>query len=120
MRVYLLSDVKPYTATYREGRAIGHSSESDICVNNGLRFCYFDGICERFLSVFDLSMFCLDLCTLKLPMRSKALSRFLVCDHWQPAGETSNEVIVSQFACLDHMSLGEYKALAAILFGYCI
>lgn len=53
-------------------------------------------------------------------MRSKALSRFLVCDHWQPAGETSNEVIVSQFACLDHMSLGEYKALAAILFGYCI
>lgn len=58
------------------------------------------------------------LSTFSLPERSQKLRRFLVRTYADPNGKISNETIASQFDCPEHMSLGEYKALTVLPYGY--
>ncbi|KAH8125774.1 hypothetical protein LI328DRAFT_165631 [Trichoderma asperelloides] len=96
-RIHLLSESKPHVVTHRNTIKIGHSTESDVCVNNGLQLRYFDENRRTFVEKFTASTWDL-----------KQLKRFLA----------PNAVIASQAFCPENMSLGEYKALATLPFGY--
>ncbi|KAK5188622.1 hypothetical protein LTR92_011357 [Exophiala xenobiotica] len=93
-RLVLLSEVKPHGITHRRARAIGVTDESDICVNNGLRYRYYDDA------------------------RASALQKFLFRPPTNPDGLPPNTVIASQWECPEHMSLEEFKALCNISLGH--
>ncbi|KAL7940125.1 hypothetical protein V8C42DRAFT_356457 [Trichoderma barbatum] len=118
LRVHLLSSAKPHILTHRRDRSIATSSEEDVCVNNGLRFRYFDDHRQVFLDRFTTTNRLPEHCTFKLTTYSAQLSRFLILAHGKPAGETPNAVIASQALCPEHMTLSEFRALATLRFGY--
>ncbi|KAF4447595.1 hypothetical protein F53441_8890 [Fusarium austroafricanum] len=117
-RVHLLSEAKPHLQTHRRQKSIATSDVTDVCLDNGLIYHYFDCISGRFTSPFAQSMNISDLCTFKLPERARALQPFLVRTWLQPNGETPNNVIASQYKCPKYMSLGNFKALAVLPYGY--
>ncbi|KAL7926442.1 hypothetical protein ACQKWADRAFT_328227 [Trichoderma austrokoningii] len=107
-RVHLLSESKPHVATHRRNIKISYSTESDVCVNNGLQLRYFDDNRRTFVKNFTASTWLSELCTFRLGWDRNSLKRFLA----------PNTVIASQEFCPENMSLGEYKALATLPFGY--
>lgn len=111
LRVHPLSRAKPHILTHRRDRTIATSSEIDACVNNGLRFRYFDDNRGRFLDRFSTTIRPPELCTFKLNDHSVYLKTFFIHTHDKPAGEVPNTVITSQAICPEHMTLGEFKAL---------
>ncbi|KAK6866259.1 hypothetical protein PG995_002787 [Apiospora arundinis] len=117
-RVYPLSGVKPHINTHRKEKYIVHLSEDDVCVNNGLQLYYFDGTRESFLSEFSLSDVNFEQCTFKLPVRSAALTPFILRTHDRPGGKTPNEVLAEQHLCPNHLSLAEGKALMSLSYGH--
>lgn len=117
-RIHLSSDSKPHVVTHRRNIKIGHSTESDVCVNNGLQLRYFDENRRTFVEKFTAFTWLSELCTFKLGCNLNQLKRFLVRTHDEPTGEAPNSVIASQAFCPENMSLGEYKALATLPFGY--
>ncbi|RDA87621.1 hypothetical protein CP532_3820 [Ophiocordyceps camponoti-leonardi (nom. inval.)] len=117
-RVHLQSETKPHLVTHRKDKAIQHSSLSEVCLNNGLRFRYVDGSSKVHLGIFSPTLAVAEQCTLQLPGRSTALQRFLKRSYTNPDGQTPNEVMASQDQCPPHMTLSEYKALAELPFGY--
>ncbi|KAJ4208350.1 hypothetical protein NW767_001454 [Fusarium falciforme] len=117
-RIHLLSEAKPHAVTHRRSKRIAHTTESEVCVKNGLIFQYFDEERHAFLSTFSPSYDLVDLCTFKLPPRAQVLQDFLKRPWDQPNGQTPNTVISSLSDCPSYMSLGEYKALAALPIGY--
>ena len=118
LRVHLLSNAKPHIRTHRRKRPISTSSEEDVCVHNGLRLRYFDNYRQCFIAGFTTTVQLPELCTFQLNPNSVQMSRFLIHTHENPAGETPNAVIASQSLCPDHMTLGEFKALATVRYGY--
>ncbi|KAJ4112132.1 hypothetical protein NW768_011711 [Fusarium equiseti] len=117
-RVHLLSETKPHLQTHRDRKSIAVSDVTDVCVQNGLNYHYHDRSNGSFISPFTHSLAVSDLCTYKLPVRAEALTPFLVHTWNQPDGQTPNQVIASQYKCPDHMTLGEFKALAVLPYGY--
>ncbi|UZP32271.1 hypothetical protein NXS19_000087 [Fusarium pseudograminearum] len=117
-RIHLLSETKPHMVTHRRTLYVHSCVESDVCVNNGLRYQYFDGSRGWFLGMFLPTEGISDLCTFSLPGRALKLKRFLKRTWLHPEGEYPNEVIASQSDCPEYMSLSEYKALAELPYGY--
>ncbi|KAM0246004.1 hypothetical protein ACHAP5_004975 [Fusarium lateritium] len=117
-RVHLLSEAKPHVQTHRRWKSIEVSDVTDVYLNNGLVYHYFDRESDRFISPFTESMAVSDLCTVQLPERSRALKPFLVRTWLQPDGATPNQAIASQSKCPQHMTLGDFKALAVLPYGY--
>ncbi|KAF7555952.1 hypothetical protein G7Z17_g1782 [Cylindrodendrum hubeiense] len=117
-RIHLLSTTAPHVATHRRNKSVGSSSEFDVCVNNGLRYQYYDESRKKFLSPFNQSVDVSVLCTFKLPKRAEALKPFLMRTWEDPDGKTPNTTIASQSFCPDYMSLGEFKALCVLPYGY--
>ncbi|RFN48648.1 hypothetical protein FIE12Z_7114 [Fusarium flagelliforme] len=117
-RVHLLSQTKSHLQTHRNRKSISVSGVEDVCVQNGLNYHYHDRDNGSFISPFTQSSAVSNMCTFKLPDRAQALTRFLVRTWLKPDGETPNQVIASQYTCPDHMTLGEFKALAVLPYGY--
>ncbi|KAF5986478.1 hypothetical protein FCOIX_1537 [Fusarium coicis] len=117
-RVHLLSEAKPHLETHRRQKPIAVSDVTDVYLDNGLKYRYHDRTSGSFISSFTRSMIVSDLCTFKLPERAKDLQPFLVRNWHKPDGETPNQVIASQSKCPKHMTVGEFKALAALPYGY--
>ncbi|KAM0146239.1 hypothetical protein ACHAQE_010832 [Botrytis cinerea] len=113
-RIHLLSEVKPHFGTHRKNRTVESLGESDICLNNGLKFLYFDGENNAFMSKLETSKAFLRNYLIKLPERSKELEKFISRTYARPNGEELNEVIASQPQFLSHIKLNEGKALASI------
>ncbi|KAJ4218359.1 hypothetical protein NW757_014599, partial [Fusarium falciforme] len=111
-RIHLVSEAKPNVVTHRRDKPIQYCTESDVCVNNGLRYQYC--FLEELLPTEGLS----NLCTFDLPKRAQDLKHFLVRTWLKPEGETPNQVIASQSDCPEYLSLGEYKVLAELPYGY--
>ncbi|KAF9769646.1 hypothetical protein IL306_012919 [Fusarium sp. DS 682] len=117
-RVHLLSEAKPHLQTHRRQKSIAVSDVADVYLDNGLVYRYHDRTSGSFISSFTQSMTVSDLCTFKLPERAQDLQPFLVRNWLKPDGETPNQVIASQSKCPKHMTLGEFKALAILPYGY--
>ncbi|KAL7940490.1 hypothetical protein V8C42DRAFT_362285 [Trichoderma barbatum] len=102
LRVHLLSSAKPHVVTLRRDRVIATSSETDVCVNNGLQFRYFDDHRQRFLDRYTTTIELPKLCTFRLNSPSAHLSKFLIHTHEEPAGETPNSLsLLTQLAMPD-------------------
>lgn len=117
-RIHVRSAAKPNAVIHRRAISVEHSVESDICLNSGLLYRYYDENLGSFFSGSTATDRLAELCTLKLPERAEVLNRFL-CRTWRnPDGEPPNEVIASQHECPDWMSLGEFKTLAGLPYGH--
>ncbi|KAF4493821.1 hypothetical protein FAGAP_10050 [Fusarium agapanthi] len=117
-RVQLLSEIKPHSRKHRNQKSIETCTEADVCLNNGLRFQYHDGSRNTFLSTFKPTTEISKHCTIKLPTRAQALQRFMARTWYCVNGETPNQAIASQSDCPEYMSLGEFKAIAVLPYGY--
>ncbi|GKT62683.1 hypothetical protein ColTof4_01697 [Colletotrichum tofieldiae] len=116
-RIQLRSDAKPNAVIHRRAIPVWESIESQVCLNNGLQYRYYDEKLNSFSFELTASERLCGLCTFKLPERAEALNRFLLRTWKNPNGETPNEVLASQHECPDWMSLGEFKALASLPYG---
>ena len=116
--VGLLSEVKPHTGTHRRNKSIQVTTEDDVCVNNGLRYQYYDSVKDAFVSTFHVTDRVPEICTYRLPKRSSSLQKFLSRPPSIPSGLPPNVVISSQSDCPYHMSLDEFKAFGSLPLGY--
>lgn len=116
-RVCLLSEVKPHVVCHRKMPSIPETTEQDICLNNGPKFCYFDTDMECFTSNITPTEAILEKCTYNLPNASSLLRQFIY-RRFNDQDSMPNDVIVTQSECPAHLSLAEYRALASIPIGY--
>ncbi|KAJ5117788.1 hypothetical protein N7448_011420 [Penicillium atrosanguineum] len=116
-RISLLSQNKPHGRTHRRDRLILNVTETDVCLNNGLHFQYFDNVLGCFVSGFDWTHQTETSCTYRLPAHSSALQQFLFRPAMNPHGPSPNIVIATQCDAPASMSLEEYKALATMPLG---
>ncbi|RDW69108.1 uncharacterized protein DSM5745_08868 [Aspergillus mulundensis] len=116
-RAGLLSQNKPHQNTHRRERMIIDVTESDICLENGMSFRYYDSFTECFITNFKATDELATSCMYKLPESSSSLQQFLFRPTGQKNGPSPNTVIASQDACPQNMSLEEYKALCSMALG---
>ncbi|KAJ9607822.1 hypothetical protein H2200_007901 [Cladophialophora chaetospira] len=116
-RLLLLSENKPHGVTHRMRKYTAVTTEGDVCLNNGLRYQYFDGANGAFLDDFEWGHEIAHALTYRLPTSASSLQQFLFRPPNAPDGPSPNTVIASQFDCPHHMSLDEYKALCTIPLG---
>jgi hypothetical protein len=118
--VVLLSQVKPHVKTHRNNKegTILNLVEEEVCVNNGLRYQYFDPAEDAFTNVWCHTERVPKQCTYKLPDKSFQLQKYLLRSPSQPDGVAPNEVIASQSECPSHISLDEYRAFGNLSLGH--
>ncbi|RGP77963.1 hypothetical protein FLONG3_3920 [Fusarium longipes] len=117
-RVHLLSETKSHLVTHRSYKSISYSDVTDVCLENGLKYSFHDRASDRFIVAFTETTKVSELCTAKLSTHASALQPFLARTWLKPNGETPNQVIASQSKCPEYMTLGEFKALAILPYGY--
>ncbi|RMD42864.1 hypothetical protein DV735_g2274, partial [Chaetothyriales sp. CBS 134920] len=117
-RLTLLSDATPHGSTHRQLKSIASTVDRDVCLQNGLRYKYYDNRTGTFVSDFDTRNLISKPLTYNMPKSSSALQQFLLRPSSMPSGPSPNAVIASQSSCPEHMSLEEYKALCTIPLGY--
>lgn len=117
-RIQLRSIAKPNAIVRRHAVPVHCSSESDVCLNSGLLYRYYDEKSSFFCSALIATDHLSDLCTFKLPERAAVLGRFLRRTWENPDGETPNSVIASQYECPDFMSLRDFNSLAGLPYGH--
>ncbi|KAJ8109131.1 hypothetical protein OPT61_g7683 [Boeremia exigua] len=117
-RIQLRSMAKPNAVVHRHAVPVHSSGQSDVCLNSGLEYRFYDERLSLFCSTIVATDRLSDLCTFKLPERTAALGRFLRRTWENPDGETPNSVIASQHECPDYMSLRDFNALASMPYGH--
>ncbi|RSL88379.1 hypothetical protein CEP51_001714 [Fusarium floridanum] len=117
-RIHLRSGAKPNAVIHRRALPVGQAAESDICLNSGLMYEYYDETLNSFSCDLALTDDLSKLCTFKLPKRAHVLGQFLRRNWRKPDGQTPNEGIISQFECPEWMPLCEFKALVGMAYGH--
>ncbi|KAN0110108.1 hypothetical protein V8E51_006495 [Hyaloscypha variabilis] len=115
-RIGLLSSNKPHSVTHRKDKLISISAESDVCLDNGMAYRYYDNSNDCFVTSFEATSIIANSCMYKLPDCSMSLQPFLS----RSATASPNAIIANQSKCPSHLSLEEFKALGMIPLGYCI
>jgi hypothetical protein len=117
-RVGLVSEVKPLTGThYRVKSGLVFLQETQICVENALRYQYFDSSHNAFITVLQPTQILSRRCTYQRPFRSSQLQAYLQTP--TPSGYmTPNYVIARLSDCPSHFPLDEYKAFGCLPIGY--
>lgn len=115
-RLSLLSETRPHAVTHRWEMSVSTATESAVCVHNGLTYHYYDNRSGCFVKGIRVSEKIPIVCTYQLQC-SASLQDFLYRPHSRPNGPEPNVVISSQSSCPDHMSLEEFKSLAALPLG---
>ncbi|KAJ4287163.1 hypothetical protein N0V90_012561 [Kalmusia sp. IMI 367209] len=117
-RINLVSEDKPVSGShYRVKQDIAFLREQDICVDNALRYEYFDSLDNVFTDVLRSTQQVSKKCTYILPTRSSQLQIYLQV----PTASndiTPNQVIANLSNCPSHFSLNEYKAFGSLSIGY--
>jgi hypothetical protein len=116
-RISLLSEIKPHVGTHRRGKSLATASESDICVQNGLVYRYFDTHVACFVDRLSWSEDLMHACTYRLPGKAKSLQKFMFRPATCSNGPPPNTVIAEQSNCPDHMTLQEFKELSDMPLG---
>ncbi|KAI0122018.1 hypothetical protein F4814DRAFT_445966 [Daldinia grandis] len=121
-RIVLLSGVEPHIGTHRRMKDIVTKTADDICLENGLRFKYYDSSNGIFTTSFILTDDIAKLCTYSLPKgpanKISPIQPFIHRVPFGPAGPSPNKVIATQSTCPANLSLEEYKALASLPLGF--
>lgn len=117
-RVNLVSEVKPLTGShYRIKEGVVFLQEKDICVENALRYRYFDSSHNAFINMLHSTQQVSKKCTYQLPARSSQLQAYLRTPTTSN-DITPNQVIAHLSDCPSHFSLDEYKAFGSLPIGY--
>ncbi|KGQ08818.1 hypothetical protein BBAD15_g5854 [Beauveria bassiana D1-5] len=117
-RFVLASTTKSNSRTHRKLKYLSTASEDDVLVKNGLQFHYFDCHLNKWSISFQQNDRIAEDCTYKLSGPCNSLQQFLFRPHLRPNGKTANHVISEQSMCPEHLSLEEFKAMAALPCGY--
>ncbi|KAJ3489573.1 hypothetical protein NLG97_g5962 [Lecanicillium saksenae] len=117
-RIHLRSESQPNTVIHKRAIPVGDAVESDICLDSGLKYRFFDENVNSFLTKFAATDELAKLCTFKLPERAQALQQYHYRSWQAPDGKTPNEVIAGQHECPEWMPLSEFKALAGLPYGH--
>lgn len=117
-RIDLLSETKPLSGShYRIKRGVVFLQETDVCVENALRYQYFDSFKDVLVNSLCSTRQVQEKCIHILPDCSSQLQTYLQV----PATSddlTPNQVIANLSNCPSHFSLDEYKAFGALSIGY--
>ncbi|KAF2843898.1 hypothetical protein T440DRAFT_473824, partial [Plenodomus tracheiphilus IPT5] len=117
-RVNLVSEVKPLTGShYRVKRSVDFLQEKEVCVENALRYQYFDSSYNTFITILESTQQVSKKCTYQLPSRSSQLQAYLRSPTVSNA-ITPNQVIARLSDCPSHFSLDEYKTFGCLPIGY--
>ncbi|KAI1437155.1 hypothetical protein GGR50DRAFT_115572 [Xylaria sp. CBS 124048] len=114
----LLSENKPQVVTHRRELQVSTATESTVCLNNGLKYLYFDFRAGQFVEPFKATEKILRMCTYKLPTPSQDLQKYLYRPASSPNGPDPNAVLANQFETPRHMSLEEGTYLASLPLGH--
>ncbi|KAE9567462.1 hypothetical protein CGMCC3_g16424 [Colletotrichum fructicola] len=117
-RVDLLSETKPNVVVHRNPVPVVSANESNVLLNNGLHFKYFDDARSHFIRDLEITDDIPLDCTYNLPSGSESLQKFIYRPASAPDGPPPNSVIASQNDCPLEMTVGEYKALGSIPLGH--
>ncbi|KAK8143751.1 hypothetical protein G3M48_006813 [Beauveria asiatica] len=117
-RFVLASTTKSNRRTHRKLKTLSTTSEADVLVNNGLSLLYFDCLLSKWVTSFQKTDRIAEDCTYKLSKPCSSLQQFLFRPHQWPNGKTANLIISAQSKCPEHLSLEEFKAMAALPCGY--
>jgi hypothetical protein len=117
-RIVPLSEIKPHVVTHRKNKkAVQHLQEEDVCLENALRYGYYDTSTGTWTAQQTPNGRLPQMCMHEMPARSKALDRFLSKPPSAPDGVPPNEVIASLSDCPPHFSIEEYKAFGSLPLG---
>lgn len=118
-RIVPLSSVKPHSVTHRKTKrgAILNVTEDDVCLENALRYAYYDNHMRIWSRPHKIEEEMLKKYIPRFPQQSKSLRRYLYKLPKTPDGILPNAVIAEVSNCLTHMSLDEFRALAEIPYG---
>ncbi|KAK4574981.1 hypothetical protein LTR86_000831 [Recurvomyces mirabilis] len=114
-RVDLLSVIKPVFNTHYSNKAVLTLSDSDICVDNGLKYRLYDTRTSSYLGLTTFNDQVPRACTYTLPCQ--ALQQFIFRPASAPDGPAPNCVIAGQDSCPESMTLEEYRELATLPLG---
>lgn len=115
-RLGLVSLTPPKTPAILE---VNNSTETaQVCVENGSQFCYFDHFHRSFVTNLVNSDDVAESCTYKMPPQSSALQGFICRNLTYDTDSTANEILSARSSCPAHISLAEFRGLAAIPIGY--
>ncbi|KAJ6785676.1 hypothetical protein PWT90_00969 [Aphanocladium album] len=117
-RIHLRSEAQPNTIIHKRAIPVENAVESDICLDSGLKYRFFDEKVNSFFTEFVATDELAKLCTFKLPARAESLQQYHFRSWKTPDGKTPNEVIAGQHACPEWMPLSEFKALAGLPYGH--
>lgn len=117
-RIGLLSQDKPHAVTHRRNQPVSTASEDTVCLENGLRYQYYDNTAGSFVTSVRFEDTIPEACTYQLPSRSASLQQFLFRPSRNASGCTPNTVIASLSDCPEHLTLDEYQALSSIPLGH--
>lgn len=119
-RIHLRSEDQPNSIIHKRAIPIESAAESDVCLDSGLLYRYFDEKLNAFFSKLVPTDKLTTVCTFKFPPRAESLIRYHHRSWKAPDGESPNEVITSQYACPEWLPLSEFKALAGLPYGHSI
>lgn len=91
---------------------------SELCVENGSEFRYFDELNRSFVTDLVDSDDVANSCTYEMPSQSSALQSFMSRNLIYQTASTANEILAIQSDCPAHISQAEFRSLAAIPIGY--
>ncbi|KXT10875.1 hypothetical protein AC579_8995 [Pseudocercospora musae] len=115
-RIGLLSESKPVCVTHYRSKAIAGLRESDLCVNNGLQYQYYDNSNRGYVGAMVFGDEVARACTYRLP--HPALQKYIFRTASNPDGVGPNTVIASQDTSPESMTLAEFAELAMIPLGH--
>ncbi|KAI6327610.1 hypothetical protein MCOR29_002913 [Pyricularia oryzae] len=114
-RIVVSSSSKPHCRTHRKTIMVNLSvTDSDVCLNNGMRYHYFDAATSTKSDIFYRKVFntMIQACTYKSGV--DALNKYLYRPFTSPEGLPSNTVIANQCEAPNHISVSEFKSLCSL------
>ncbi|KAH9434725.1 hypothetical protein MCOR02_003688 [Pyricularia oryzae] len=114
-RIVVSSSSKPHCRTHRKTIMVNLSvTDSDVCLNNGMRYHYFDAATSTKSDISHRKVFntMIQACTYKSGV--DALNKYLYRPFTSPEGLPSNTVIANQCEAPDHISVSEFKSLCSL------
>ena len=113
-RLQLASKTKPFVISHYRLKQISQAKETNVCVNNGLRFSVYDWKKMRWTG--ELLNYCgvREQCTPKLPAGPYRGLQYAVNN----TIHTSNEVIASQAECPETLTMHEFYAFGTLRSGH--
>lgn len=117
-RIVLASTRKSNRNTHRKMQALRTASQDDVLLANGLRYAYYDSSTSELVGSWEATVKMAKECTYQLSPSCASLQNFIFRPDTNPTGMTPNHVISEQSECPDHLSLEEFKAMAALPCGH--